>query len=320
MSSWQQVLATWPFLQTLLDWLAIMLPFAALLAYAGIFFISATAKIISVSSGRSVYNKCSRQTALAGLILGWLLLAGSRVWIYLNRQEFNPEALEGFMIEMSWLLLSLGVLFSSIYYCLWRILKNMPVLHSTIGVISAIQNCIGLAVSLFTIRLIYALSLARDSKFALPDLFPEDWNSPVWSAAAYAAPLLIALAGGASAFWLVLRRKKDDFGRDYYNRFIPWCAAWARNAWALLWLLLVISTSLGIWLQTKAGTFTNDEAMLDIASLLLWFIPLLLWTLVMRSAVPMRHVWAIAAALVMGCAFVTPWFLEFMLPVGAPLY
>lgn len=318
MDSWQQLLATWPFLQTVADWLIIMLPFAALLAYAGIFFLSATAKIISVSSGRAVYNKCARQTALLGVVLGWLLLAGTRIWIYLNSSHFDPKALDGFMLEISWLLFSIGVLFSSIYYCLWRLLKNMPVLHSTIGMISAVQNCIAIAVGLITIRLITSLALARESRFALPTHFPDTWDSPVWSAAACALPLMLALAGALCACWLAWRRKKDDFGRDYYNRFVPWCSAWARNSWAVLWLMLAISTGLQIYAQTQASAFTSAEAITEGGALLLWLIPLLLWTFVIRSTMPMRHVWALFCALIFACAIVTPWFLELTLPVAVP--
>lgn len=318
MNSWQQVLATWPFLQTVADWLAIMIPFAALLAYSGIFFISATARIISVSSGRAAYNKCSRQIALPGMITGWLLLIGSRVWIHLNRADFNPEALEGFMLEISWLLLSLGVLFASIYYCCWRLLKNMPVLHSTIGMITAVQNCVAVACALFTSRLLCTLALVRESKFALPDLFPETWDSPVWSAAAYSLPLMLALAGAGAACWLIWRRNKDDFGRDYYSRFLPWCCAWARNAWLVLWLMLAFSTAYGIWTDMQTGGFTNSEALADSCRLLVWLIPLLLWSFVKRSPVPMRHAWAAFAAFILACAFVTPWLLELTLPVVAP--
>lgn len=310
MNSWQQILAAYPLLQTIWDALAVIVPLATLLAYSGIQYLSATAKILAVSRRRSSYNKCARQIALLALILGWGLLIGSRVWLYLTQGEHVQGSLLTFMLEMSWLLLSLGVLFSSIYYCLWRILKNMPVLHSTIGMISAVQNCIALVCILFTLRLQAVAMPAGTDALAVPEVFPESWNAPLWSAACYACPLIFAMAAAISCCWLVIRRKKDDFGRDYYNTMLSWCAAWARNAWAFLWLLLVVSTGLSIWLQSKTGAFDPDAAILDASLVLLWLIPALLWTWVLRSRVPMRESWALFVNFILAGLFMIPWYLE----------
>lgn len=310
MDAWQQLLASYPLLQTIWDAAIVIFPLATLLAYCGIQFLSATAKILSVSKRRSSYNKCSRQIALLALILGWGLLVGSRIWLYFTQAQHVPGTLANFLLEMSWLLLSLGVLFSSIYYCLWRILKNMPVLHSTLGMICAVQNCIALVCILFVLRLQAAAIPGGADRLALPELFPEAWDAPLWSAASYACPLIIALAAAISSCWLVLRRKKDDFGRDYYNTMLAWCSAWARNAWALLWLLMVMSESLKIWLQTREGIFNLNQGILDSSILLLWFVPVLLWTWVMRSRLPLRESWALFVNFVLAGLFTLPWYLE----------
>lgn len=313
MNAWQQLLATYPLLQTMQDGLITIVPLACLVAYCGIYFLSATAKIIAVCRSRSAYDKCSRQTALLGLFLGWSLLIGSRIWLYLTRTEYIDGSAQSFMLEMSWLLLSLGTLFSTIYYCCWRILKNMPVLHSTLGVISAVQNCIALVCILFTIRLLAPSPPPGSTQLALPTLFPDAWETTIWSAACYTTPLIFAQAGAFSAFWLVMRRKRDDFGRDYYNRMIPWCAAWARNGWFIVWLLLLLATILEIWPGQGAPDFNAGKAMLDGCRLLIWFIPLLLWNLVKKSPLPMRHAWAVAIALLFAFAFMLPYFVEITL-------
>lgn len=310
MNAWQQLLATYPLLQTIQEGLITIIPLACLVAYCGIYFLSATAKIIAVSRRRSAYDKCSRQIALLGLFLGWGLLVGSRIWLYFTRAKYIDGSIESFMLEMSWLLLSLGVLFSTIYYCCWRILKNMPVLHSTLGVISAVQNCIALVCVLFTIRLLAFAPAAVAEELALPTLFPNAWEAPVWSAACYTTPLIFALAGAFCSFWLVMRRKRDDFGRDYYNLMLPWCAAWARNAWLIVWLLLLISTILEIWPGNAAPGFDGSRAIVDGCCMLIWFVPLLLWNLVKKSPVPMRHSWAVFVALLFAIAFMLPYFVE----------
>lgn len=310
MNSWQQILAAYPLLQTIWDCLIVIVPLATLLAYSGIQYLSATAKILAVSKRRSSYNKCARQIALLALILGWGLLVGSRIWLYFTQGEHAQGSLLNFLMEMSWLLLSLGVLFSSIYYCLWGVLKNMPVLHATLGMISAVQNCIALVCILFTLRLQAAAIPAEADAIALPEVFPESWNAPLWSAACYACPLIFALAGAISGCWLAIRRRKDDFGRDYYNAMLPWCAAWARNGWVLLWLLLVSSTALKFWNQIRVAPFDANAGILDASLLLLWLIPALLWAWLIKSRVPMRESWILFVNFVLSGLFMIPWYLE----------
>lgn len=310
MESWQQVLAAYPLLRTLWDAVCICVPLAALFAYAGLFFLSATAKILSICRKRAAYDKCSRQTALLGLILGWLLLIGIRVWLYYSHPERQDNPSLDFLLEMSWLLLSLGVLLSSIYYTLWRILKNMPILHVTLGMLSAVQNCVALVALLFCLRLSAAVVHPDTAMLRLPDLFPTSWDSSLWSAACYALPLLFAMPGAFSAFWLVLRRKHDDFGRDYYNSMLPWCAGWAFFPWSLLWLTLLVSTSMQIWLGLDSASFSMDETIWDCARLCLWLLPLAIWFAIRKSAAPMRFKLANFLALLIAISFMIPFFLE----------
>lgn len=308
---WQQLVLNYPFLQTCWDALRIIAPLACLLAYAGIIFISATAKIISIVKKRSAFDKCARQLALLGIILGWGMLIGGRVWLYLN--PHMSGSLENFLKEMSWLLLSLGVLLSTVYYTLWRILKNMPVLHSTLGMISGAQNCIALTLILFTIRISAGPNTPAAETLKLPDLFPNVWYDPVWSAACFSLPLVFALAGGCSACWTAFRRKHDDFGRDYYNMTIPWCAAWAKNAWLILWLLFITASGLQIWHSLEQANFPDTETIIDGMRALFWLIPLLLWIMATRSKVPMRHKWSLLIALICASSFVLPYFLDITL-------
>lgn len=310
MYGWEQVFAEYPYLRTAWDALIILVPLATMIAYAGIYFISATAKILSIARKRAAFDKCSRQLALLGLIMGWTLLVCGRVWLYQTSSEHPQGTLESFLLEMSWLLLSLGVLLSSIYYCLWRILRNMPVLHSTLGMISAVQNCLAYAVIFFTIRTCAISGNLHESAFSLPDLFPDTWNDPLWSAVCYTLPLLFAMPGAISACWLVFRRKKDDFGRDYYNAMIPWVCAWARNAWSVLWLLLLVSSLLQIWQETQQGDLGWQQIILDGDRVLVWLVPLLLWIAVIRSRIPMRLSWMLFAAFILAGFFMVPYYFE----------
>lgn len=313
METWRQIFLAYPFLRVIWDGLSICIPLSALLAYTGIFFISAISKIIATSRNRPGFNKLARQLAFIGLVLGWLLLIGSRIWLYYMQPLLEPNSLYAFMNEISWLLLSIGVLIVSVYYSLWGLLKNMPVLLSTIGMIGAAQNTIALASILCAIRLGKLANAPGMATFALPDLFPNTFNDPLYSVACYTIPLFFGMAGAVSACWLIARRKKDDFGRDYYGQMLPFCCSWARLGWFLLWLMVLVSSSLQIWRNYQLHTLDMEEIIVDCSRLLFWLVPVLLWTPIIRSKVPMRLTLLAFAALVVCMLFMLPYYLELTL-------
>lgn len=310
MEAWQQVLASVPYAQTIWDALVVIVPLFCLMAYSGLFFLVCAAKITAISRKRSAYEKCSRQMAILGLLLGWLILIGSRVWLYYTQPLRQPGSMENFLLEMSWMLFSMGVLLSSIFYSLRNVLKNMPILHTTIGMISAVQNCVALALILFSTRVGASIHTTTNEALALPELFPSSWDDPLWTCLCYSLPLILAAPGAMAACWLVLRRKKDDYGRDYYNTMVPWCANWARYAWLCLWLLLLVSTGMQIWQEMQKELFDAQEAMIDNARILFWLLPPLLWTCVKRSKPPMKQAWLLFVALVIAAVFMLPFYLE----------
>lgn len=310
MNALEQILSASPWLRTAFDALSVIVPLSMLFIFAGMGFISATARILADVKGRSAFEKCARQLAFLGMMVGWILLVGARVWLHFTRDVHVPGSVNAYFLEMSWLLLSLGVMLSSVYYTLWRILKNLPILHATIGMISAAQSSFAAVAVLGTARLLAALAQPDAAGAGLQHLLPADWASPLWTAAACTLPLLIALPAAAGALWLPMRRHKDDFGRDYYNTMIPWCAAWARNAWALLWLALLALTAIRMSGAWGAAGITSQEAILESTRLLLWLIPVLLWTLVRKSAVALRHRVTLAVALLLALSFTLPYYLE----------
>lgn len=313
MEGWQQILEAYPWLRTLWDALRVMAPLSALLAFTGLLYISATAKIIGVLRKRSAYGKCARQLAILALLLGWAILAGSRAWLYYAKDPAAAETLPNFMLELSWMLLSLGVLLSSIYFTLWKVLRNMPVLHATIGMISAIQNTLALGAILFTARLLSLPSPAAPGALSAPSLLPEQWDSPLWTACACTLPLLFGMAGSYGSCWLVMRRKRDDFGRDYYNAMLPWCVAWARNAWLVLWAIVASSICWRVWNEWHAGIFDQEAIVTDGLGAFLWFLPLVCWTIVCGSKIALRHRWLLFLGWLIAICFMLPYYLDIAL-------
>lgn len=280
-------------------------PLAIILVFSALVFISVTAKIMGVSANRIAYAKCARQIALLAMILGWLLLICSRVWLYFTAGHHSSGSMENFLMELTWMLLSLGVLLTTIYYCVWGVLHKMPVLQATIGMLAAIENCVALASLLFTIRVLSQPDLLAEANPDLMALFSSGWQAPLWIAIAFTATLMFALAGGFSSCWLLVIRKWNDFGRDYYNRMTKWCAAWALYSWALLWLVFLITAAVELGNSAYDEQFLIDEGI----RALLWLIPLLLWIFFRRAKPPLRHSWCLWLAMLVSLSFLPTYFL-----------
>lgn len=297
----------YPLLGDFLSTLCLAAALSALIAYAGLNFISAVAKLICMIRSRTIYDKCARQIAMLTLLLGWILLIAGRLWLYFTqRNSLHEVPISDFVLEMSWLLLSIGVLLSSIYFIVWRTLKQMPVLHVTLGAISAIQNCIALLAVLTSLRMIAAYSTPGTNSSGLGGLLPDTWNAPAWSAAACMLPLVFSLGAAYAIIWLLVRRNRDDYGRDYYNVMIGWCSAWARNAWLVVYMIFLLSTGLHLLHRYQEKTFSPAVGINDGLLCLLWLCPAILWTIVRRSKIALRHKISLAIAFLISCAFTIP--------------
>ncbi|MDR3357523.1 MAG: hypothetical protein LBN96_01425 [Desulfovibrio sp.] len=316
MKAIQEFLAAWPVLWTLLETLCVLIPMAAMLAYSGIGFVSTLAGILGRVRKRASFGKCAHQLALLGFVLGWLLLIGARVWLFLARMD-NP-AICAWMTEACWFLLAGSVLVASLYYALWKHMSKYPATAVILGVSGGLAACVALFAALVTMRC-YALGLqvspAGKNLSEIVTLFLKTFaasgnNMPFWNALWYTPALIVAFAAGLGSLWLFARRRRDDFGRDHYNTMIAWCARLSRNAWGLLWMLLLVFSIFqprlssdipgGIWPGLAAET----------AYLLFWAIPALLWAFAGRSAVPLRHAMTLLAALCLAGTFLVPYYLE----------
>lgn len=306
----KQWLQAYPFLQTGIDALCITLPLAAMLAFAGLGFVSAMARILSITRKRSSYDKCARQLAMLAMVLGWSLLIAGRVWLFFVQDAYTPDSLPDFMVELSWILLGLAVLISSLYFALWKFLVKVPILHIFMGIISSIQACIAVAVTLGSARMLHAYMRPDASSITLGDIFFPGWLSPFWCALYWTLPLALAMAGACGAMWLTLRRKREDFGRDHYNVMIPWCATWARNAWAIFWLIFLGASVAEIQQNWQGDTFTSHHVALESVKVLIWLVPLALWAIIARSAAPMRHKLSLLLALLLAAAFMLPYYAQ----------
>ena len=276
-----------PLLQTGLDMGSIIVPFALLYAYFGLTFIAICGEIIALRRKRSAYNKCARQLACLSMLLGWLMLLGGRLWLIMALDGFDSYSIIVLLSEATWMMFGFAAIVSCCYFMLWKFLANYPVLHIVLGAIAFLQGlmtCVGV---MAVTRLYNALSLPEASSITIPQLFTPQFGQAYLSALCYTLPLIFALAGGFGAVWLLLRRKADDFGRDYYNTMVPWWQTW----------------------QTT-GVFMQQDAIFQSLRVLLWLVPALLWTLVARSATPLRQKPALVIGLLLSMGFTLPYFME----------
>lgn len=306
----QAFLADNPVLQQILDMAAIIIPLSMLFAFCGISILAVSAELISLRRRRSFYGKCAMQLSMLGQGLGWTLLVGGRIWLYFFEQDIpDGSSLLITIPEISWMVLGLSVLFSCIYFLLWKALAQHPAIHIGVGVISALQGILALLLVLTCLRSAAVANLPHATVITLQEALMPAWGTNYATSLCYIPFLLLAMPAAFGCVWLLLRRTKDDFGRDHYNTVIPWCAGWARNAWGVLWLLLLATSGLEMYRLLQAGTFTPADGITTGIRVLLWLIPALLWFMAARSATPLRHKVGLSLSLVLSCLFTLPFFM-----------
>lgn len=295
-------------LQTIIDLLAFMLPLTALCALAALPFIAVVAQVQAQARQRSFYDKCARQLAALACIMGWLCTLGGAwlAWTRLESAAHYPVIIQGHMLW--WLCLTLASLLVSLYFILWKTLRNFPLLHQCIALLG---GCLG-SIALYATLALMDMEALVDQGLPAPliawNIFVPQEQSPLWNIVFFLPALAVGLGAGMGTLWLLLRRHRDDYGRDHYNTMVPWCARWARNAWALLWVILLVFTlldSYATWLD--AGTAFNPQLyIIEALHVLLWCVPFLLWTIVVRSANPLRHKLTLLLAQLIAMGFTVP--------------
>lgn len=307
----QAFLADNPVLQNILDIAAIIIPLSMLFAFCGICILTVSGEVLSLRRRRSFYGKCAMQLSMLGQGLGWTLLVGGRVWLYFLEQDIPEGSLLITIHEVSWMVLGLSVIFSCIYFLLWKALAQYPGIHIGVGVISALQGALALLLVLACLRIAAVTNLPHDEEvtITLLEVLQPVWGTDYATSLCYVPFLLLAMPAAFGCVWLLLRRKKDDYGRDHYNIVLPWCAGWARNAWGIIWLLLLVASGLETYRLLQGSILKTGDAVTAGIRVLLWLVPVLLWTMTTRSETPLRHKVGLSISLLLSCLFMLPFFM-----------
>ncbi|MYL84147.1 hypothetical protein GTA51_13520 [Desulfovibrio aerotolerans] len=132
----------------------------------------------------------------------------------------------------------------------WQRLKTQKSLHGLIGLCATLLLWLAFAIGLAAARPM-ALGLPPEVGLAFP--LPPG-NSIYWPMLVLGLLLSIGLAGTFTGAWLVWRRDRDDFGRDYYNFTMRLSA---RVGFVGHVLSLPVLVWLGLGLMPLAGELTT---------------------------------------------------------------
>ncbi|MFP4167793.1 MAG: hypothetical protein ACLFSY_02960 [Desulfonatronovibrionaceae bacterium] len=152
--------------------------------------------------------------AVAAVALASILLAG--LWSFGPERTFRPETVQFLLFRIIPVIL-LATVFFLVYLSTWKKLKESKPAHASLGAISAALMGIFLFLLLASIMTASPLYDLRNLPGVRSVVYPLllQW-------------LFFALTAGgtASLLFLLIRRNRDDFGRDYYRYALRACSKW----------------------------------------------------------------------------------------------
>ncbi len=191
-------------------------------------FVCECAAIIRKKAFLDKYAKQLTSLSLWGLLIA-VIAGGSALFVASNKL---PDLKQWLLSNNTPALpfgASLGLtLFSlALYKANWRNLRQGKGPHLYLGAFVVLGSLASLHTGMATANSFAARFLVTKSiDIPLPWLYAPTNNSLFWPLTIAALMLCLAYGGGVGAAYLVHRRTRDDFGRDYYNYALPKGALW----------------------------------------------------------------------------------------------
>ncbi len=268
-------------------------------------FLAVFSERLGVSSGRAFYAKTAKQIAQLNLALGTLATAAfAGVLLFALRTE--PEL---FAPPFFWpLLLTAAValfaeFFLILYVLLWPKQGKSGFFHIWLGLKAGGSAACALYLCTAFARRLLHTPPAQPAEgmtwyMVLLDFFSIPMDSLFWPLLAQSVFLGGAAAGALSCLWLLLMRTRQDYGRDYYNFVLPYCARWA--LWATPGAMLFGALALYRGQSLMLPELSHAPSMsLAVAAAGLPALAWLLWLPAARSKTPLRH----KISVVLACLF-----------------
>ena len=219
------------------------------LADAAVPAITALTGLCKTKRLKIFINKFGQQAStfalFTGLVLFVLLCADlAAIWYFLPQ---TAPAVLGVPLPLAPFAgaVALGCIAFLTYRGLWQRLKNNKGLHAVFGILATAFLWAALYAALTILR---SISLGQPP-ISGPELLLPPAAAPFWRLLALGLALSVAMGGVFTGAWLVSRRNRDDFGRDYYNftlrlsariGFLGQIATLAAMAWLVLGLLPLV--------------------------------------------------------------------------------
>ena len=284
--------------------LQLLLEFAGL----GSLAVAVLAEGLAERRGQVFLRKLAQQVSAMGLwLLGYAAVSGGAMFWFIAAGD--PMALEPWLsnpilalpllASLAWVLI-LAVL----YRATWNALKERRALHRILGLAGALCTLLVLATSLAA-KLTLAGPAPLAEPYSLAALYLAPPPAQFWPMLIHALLWTFTAAAGLGLVYLLMRRNRDDFGRDYYTFAVKVCARWAAIP-ALLQLGAVAALLLPAWgnihpmmKSTATGLAAGGALSAVIAAILLFNVS--------RAENPLRSKPAIlGAVLLLACALAGP--------------
>jgi len=240
------------------------------LAALGSPIIALLGELTARFQGKVFYDKYGQQTATMGVLLTLLTIIVEIVGLTVAYIKF-PSLFQEWITANSpfagaGIAMVLFLFFSVTYSLTWKRLRPYKIIHTIIGIGAA-----SAAIALIILGIFPKLTVAGSE-----EVLPQIVHSILAPLTGMYLILTVAAAAGLSCLYLVFRRKKDDFGRDYYNFALKLASRWALffsipflgcQSWLFLALPQTIQT---IVLGTPLGLVWGVGAVLTLICILIW--------------------------------------------------
>ncbi len=233
-------------------------------------------------------DKFGQQTATLALLLGLCglaVLALSGVFLHLRFPDVTAFWLA---LPLPALPLAVCLLVAAALTCVfrasWQSMKDRRTLHASLGIAATVAAWIFgyLAVAFFRHFVLSPTQPGPDLALFLP---PAD--SSAWLLVPLTLSLSLTQAGALATLYCILRRNKDDFGRDYYTYALKLGSKWALSASAAAMAcqgaLLAKLWPVARELPARPLIFWSSATALGALAL-----AAILWILVIRNQHPLR--------------------------------
>lgn len=207
-------------------WAFALLPLFLLLAalFWGAPPISLVSELFGLITGKPFPARCGRQMsrlAVLGHGIFWLFVLSGAAFLIdhaLWQSEFVTT--NSLMLVLGAALPFFGTLCLIAYDLTWKGARENKTVHFLLGCLANVPIKYG-----YWFLVVLALLAFRNIPLESP-LFVPVLRSPLWSFFCLWPVLSLGLAASLGMCYLVLRRNKDDWGRDYYRFAAPFLAKW----------------------------------------------------------------------------------------------